>query len=261
MSGKGQFVLRIDSSKYSDPTDFTVLFPNTITLDPSLGQWYIANSFMSFYNSIHNISSDFSNNKFLYTYSGNNREITLKNGKYSVDNIRDVIQSAMVDFGDYTVDGDGNKIYGFDMIPNFTTGKIDIRVRLGNVVKFNSSLCYGLADLLGYPYSALTSAVDAYTDYESTLTPQVNRGITSLYLECDMVSRSYVAGEEKQVLSNFTIDTPPYSLVKHEPYNLLYLPINKSKVSSIHFKLTDNLGRQIDLNGEAMSLEIKFIVF
>jgi len=263
MSGK-TFTMFVDSSNQSNKTDFTIPIPSGMQLD---GNYYIGCSYLSTHNSRHNITSAMGNNKFIYTDSVDTFTITIPDGVYGIEELDTYLKAKIIENsgnGGFITDAiTGELIVCISLVPNYSTGKVDIIMReFSNtdtlLIHFSDPEMAGMAEFLGFSTMDLDCFAGLTTFFSSDLVPNVNNGITSYQLHCDLVSRSFVGGLEDDILIVFNMNSPTYALVKVEPINILYLPISRSKVDKIRFRLTDNLRRDVNLNGEAINMNIIF---
>jgi len=258
-----QFTVFVDSTNEPNTTDFYYKFPNTLVLE---GNWTVGVQFFSTYNTRHNISAVKANNVFKYSDNTGSYTITVPDGAYGIEELNGYLLGQFISNASFQVDVDtGEKVPCIAITPNYSTGLVDIQIQEftnsgANTVNifFDDVVCEGLADLLGFSHTQIQCLTGATRIVSSGNEPSVNNGITSFHLHADIASRSFLNGQESDILLVYTPRVSPYSLVTVEPINILYLPLSRSKISSIRFYLRDNLGGTVDLEGEALNINLVF---
>lgn len=83
--------------------------------------------------------------------------------------------------------------------------------------------------------------------------------ITSLNViavECDIVSGSYTNGRRGYSIHEFAPAVQPGFKIIEVPKHIIYLPLNRSVISSIQIKVVDQDGNPIDFRGEKVTCRI-----
>lgn len=80
--------------------------------------------------------------------------------------------------------------------------------------------------------------------------------LTLIRIECDIVQGSYVNGLPTHIAHEFVPNVPPGYRLIEIPQNIIYLPINKSNISSITIKVLDEYGNYIDFREENIQLRL-----
>lgn len=78
------------------------------------------------------------------------------------------------------------------------------------------------------------------------------KNLNSLYIDCDIISDSYINGIHSQRIHQFATSA---SHAKGEtfveiPRQLIYFPVNSKRVRSIWISILDNSGKQIKIVGD-----------
>jgi len=192
----------------------------------------------------HNVSTAFSNNTVQYSTNGGTSftTITFPNGLYSIDAINQFIQAQMLANGDVpTVNGAPQ--YNIIVAPNYSTLKVDITVKNNYQLKFNSSMY----ELLGFDNSQRTVS----TTTSGNNVANITRSVNSLSIKCSIATGSFENATTSDVIYTFIFNVGPGSLQEIAPNQILYVPINTyNEIQSIRMRLTDQLGRPVDLNNE-----------
>ena len=78
--------------------------------------------------------------------------------------------------------------------------------------------------------------------------------ITSILVNIDIISGSYINGSTKPTIYSFFPDVSPGYKIIENPHKLLYLPITSDTIHSIIIWLTDQNGNELNLRGENLSM-------
>lgn len=234
------------------PSDFTVqqIVPihlktknATVRLN-KLNTWY----------SIYNFSSTYRNVVFTVLSGGGlvTTTVTIPSGIYSFDEFEEEFTNQVE-----TALGVGLSPVAWTI--NRATGKITCTV---TGVSNSISMFMESAVMFGFVISTTTLPnVSDYTVYEGTPVTSAyvvrwSMGIDSLCLECDLVSNSSVNGRSASVIATFTPRVQRFFPIEYEPFNPARLQVNKESISYIRFKLTDQSGNVVSLNGEHLVINI-----
>ena len=90
-------------------------------------------------------------------------------------------------------------------------------------------------------------------DHEGSSVVQILR-VNSVFVNCDVITGSYVSASQKTVLYSFFPNVPPGYKVIETPGTPIYLPVSQNSIESIRLWLTDQDRRPIDLRGETLTL-------
>ena len=78
--------------------------------------------------------------------------------------------------------------------------------------------------------------------------------INRILVNIDIISVSYVNGFTQPTIYSFFPDVSPGYKIIENPHNLLYLPITSDAIHSISVWLTDQIGNELNLQEENLSL-------
>lgn len=165
--------------------------------------------------------------------------VSLPDGKYSIEDINEALHSAMRDAGEWD---SVNEEYYISLYPNYATGKVLLEITDTNhTLEFYAN---DLATICGFE-------ADQYSEsqYGANLA-DINVGIDSYNLNCDLVDGSYDTGKSSSILFSFRPTGLSYEAITIEPYNIAYLQVNKKVIERIRFWITDQQGNTLDFQGE-----------
>lgn len=243
--------LLIDSSKLpnQDSDNFEVFFQNPIELDgipheialKQLATWY------TWFN-IHD--TEYDNHRFRYYNNDTWQTINIPNGNYTVDQLQDAIHVGMKENGDVNVDSiTGEETFNINLIPNYSTIKLFIEVK----DSFEVDLTVGnLYLLLGF-----TSIVVDSSQYGAN-NVNITNSVNTISLHCSIVSgNSYDNDQASDILYTFVPAVPPGASIVICPHEPTYIGVTKAgNIDRIRIRLTDQLGRRINLNGENLTVSL-----
>ena len=133
--------------------------------------------------------------------------------------------------------------YNIIVAPNYSTLKVDITAKNNYQLKFNSSM----NELLGFDNSQRTVS----TTTSGNNVANITRSVNSLSIKCSIATGSFENATTSDVIYTFIFNVGPGSLQEIAPNQILYVPINTyNEIQSIRMRLTDQLGRPVDLNNE-----------
>lgn len=235
-------LLKLDSSSTSQDSDnFTIQYPN-IEIP---GSWEVGLIKGHFWYSYYNISSTLGNNIIRYSTDGGvswETNITLPDGIYSVTDINTYMQQVMNTRGHYDV---GNDLYYATIAANFNTLKCDITLSNNYQIDLSTGTLYstlGFAQAIVTATSSGTSPVD------------ITNGINSLEVQCSLTESGYSNEFSGATLASFVPDNSPGSAIVVAPNPVVYLPVNTKTIYKINIKITDQLNRRINFNGENVTV-------
>ena len=156
---------------------------------------------------------------------------------YSYDDISEYVNQVITDNDDQPSNNRvGIKIY-------FVLSSFRVVVQLGNQWQLDLRNTT-FSDLIGFEPGILTT-----TSY-STKLPNITNSVDSLHINCDVVTDAITDGRYSNTLAMIPTDnlTRSYPFT-FEPKRALFSPVSKTMISEMRIRLTDSIGRQIDLNG------------
>lgn len=228
------------STTYSDPIKLNGNDGSLVDYEIALFNAYLWYSWF-------NISSEYSNNTLKYYNGALWRTVTFPNGSYQLDDINDYLQSVMKVNGDSTT-VDGIDMFNLSIQPNYST--LRTKLVISGSYKFDFSVG-NLFELLGVN-------ADIYTvSSEGTDLVDITRGVNSIHIHCSIVDGSFVNGAASDVIHTFNPQKPPGNLIDIQPNYPIYLKVKAVRqIPSITMKVTDQLGRPLNLNGETTSFTL-----
>ena len=78
--------------------------------------------------------------------------------------------------------------------------------------------------------------------------------VNSIYVNCDLITNSYINGVPAPVIYSFFPNVAPGYKVVEKPYNLIYLPVNKTFIDSVTVWLTDQNGNILNFKDQEISI-------
>lgn len=228
------FILSDTSTNFTTINDSAVLDPNK--------QYEAALVYLSTYNSIPNVSAEKNNNKF--TYSTDNglawKSITLDTGAYELEHVYHEIKRRIKENGDdeSSIEITAN-ISTFKSVVNIknTSYQIDFREdqTIGSLLGFNK-------EVISFGYHKSSKKVDITV-------------ISSILINLDIITGSYVKGRLFPTIHSFYPNVPPGYVIIENP-KPIYYPVSRHDVSRMRLWLTDQNGNSIDLDGEILTARI-----
>lgn len=229
--------------------DFSVKFNAPINLGTD--QWEVALAKLNLWYSWFNISAALGNNVASYFNGAINQAILIPDGQYSIDQINSAIHAIMKANGDYTLVG-STDVFDIEITPNFATNKVNIQFTGGYTLDLSVG---GLYLLLGSDPVVVSTSGDL--PYNANITNDVD----SIWARCSIIGGggSFLNSETSDIIYTFVPNTIPNSNINIEPIQLLYIPVvvTNNIIREIRVRITDNLGRRLDLNGEPVSFTLQ----
>ena len=222
----------------SRPEDFVIKFDPPMHLDTEM-RHELAVDRVSMTYSWHNINAEYGNKTIKYSKDGGStwKNVTFVDGMYSYDDLSDYINQVITDNDDQPSNNRvGIKIY-------FILSSFRVVVQLGNQWQLDLRNTT-FSDLIGFEPGILTT-----TSY-STKLPNITNSVDSIHINCDVVTDAITDGRYSNTLAMIPTDnlTRSYPFT-FEPKRALFSPVSKTMISEMRIRLTDSIGRQIDLNG------------
>lgn len=190
------------------------------------------------YNSIPNVHKN--NNKFYFSLGESTKyrfeKITIPVGSYEVSDIGAFLMNNFAEIG---VD--------FSFHANRNTLKCEISTDL--VIDFTKDDCIG--PLLGYGKRFLKKD----STYLSDEVVKINH-LNTIRIDCDLTSGSFLNGKSTHTIHEFSPSVGPGYKIDEQPSNLIYLPITKRRINTIHISVVDQNGDLIDFRGETVTCRL-----
>jgi len=235
----------LDSSTTNQPShdfeirlDRPILFENDVPHEIGLVS-------LSTYYSFFNIKAASQNNEFKYSSDGGEtwKIIVVPDGNYSIWDWIDYIKFQINKLEDDEEAYDTN-IY---MRANTNTLRLEITLFNDYQIDFTHQRLYYI---LGYIQQILAAGVHVSENHVN-----ITDDVQSLIIHCSVCdSMSYSNTGPSDRLFSFIPNTPPGSAININVETPYYCGISRNRIDSIRIKLTDQLNRPINLNGESLSL-------
>lgn len=220
--------------------DLSIVFPEPIVLDKDK-KYEIALHSASLWYSWSNVDSSFGNNVIKYNNGVDaDKTITFPSGNYSVLDLTSYIHKIMKENGDYTVVSDIDT-FDINFVINYSTIQVEILLTNSFEIDFTGS---SFGDLIGFEANDYTS------DSTSTKSPDITRGVDSLWIKCDIITGSYINGVRGRVLYQFVPSSSPGGNISISPRNLIFVGVDTQMITKIEISVTDQQNRSVDFRGE-----------
>nr|WP_253308887.1 hypothetical protein [Rickettsia endosymbiont of Ceutorhynchus assimilis] len=170
--------------------------------------------------------------------------IEIPTGSYEIADIERYLQNQLATNGSSGADN------LLSLKPNNNTLKCELKSAYD--IDFEPQDSIG--QLLGFSPLIL----DANTLHESDIPVEIIQ-VTTIRIECNIISGSYYTNNPSHTLYEFTPTVDPgYSIIV-EPRNLIYLPVNRSRIDNITLNILDQEARPVNFRGEeiVVKLELK----
>lgn len=184
------------------------------------------------YNSIPNV--DVENNLL----SIGNYGIEIPIGSYEIDDIAEYFEKQLK-----TLD---KKIY-FSLKANNNT--LQTEIKSSESVYLNHSRSIG--SLLGFSERVLEPNVKHVSDQPVNIIK-----VNAICVECNIITGSYINNKQVHTLHEFSPGVAPGYKIVEVPANVIYLPVNVKRLSSITLKVTDQDGNLVNFRGETITIRL-----
>lgn len=175
------------------------------------------------FNSIPNIDS--SNNLI---HIDSDKVIEIPEGSYEIDDLADFIQNELLKENEDSV---------FLLTANNSTLKSEILCSYS--IDFSRECSIG--GLLGFGRVKLNKNVQ----YTSTFPVNIVK-VNTIHVECNIVYGSYLNNKYVHTIHEFSPDVPPGYKIAEVPRNVIYLPVNVRRITSVTLKLVDQDGTLVN---------------
>ena len=144
----------------------------------------IAVSYIHFYDTFHNISSQLDNNKLKYIYNNIEYEVIFPNGTYTYKDIDNYMHFSMKKNGHVTLDKETNsEIYGVNFIVNTVFTCLSVRIQEKYILIVESE---GISRFLGINVGRYEA------DFNSPKIPDITMGFDTMFIHCSVVNNSLI---------------------------------------------------------------------
>ena len=225
-------------------TKFNTSFNTPIRLDPD-SKYEIALVNLETWYSFPNIDS--TNNVLRYSNDAGTtwHEVRIPEGSYELKDLNDEIiqQMRMKKHYNELI----NKPY-ISIIANVNTLKTEMTITDNYKVDFRIQNSFNR--ILGFKNKVYHGGVNSSENIVDILP------VNSIFITLDLINGSYVNGVKKNVIYSYFPEVEPGFKIVESPRNLVYLPVNKSEISSIEVSMTDQDGKLLNLRGEKLTIRL-----
>jgi len=232
------------------------------------------------YFSIFNITSDYGNNTFSYTwFDGVEYSITIPDGYYEISDLNSYFQSIMIANTHYMTNSAGQFIYFLEFIVNtsryavqINSYPLDTTIQSTNgyilptgatwsvpatstLSQFNVNTS-GFGEVLGYDVGSYpdTQVGSTTTSFLSSVAPQITP-YSSILVSCNLVNNRAVI--PSNILSSYTpLGTNIGSLFKFEPNYLQFADVEDGQYTQLVLEMRDQLSRPIIIRDPNMLITL-----
>jgi len=205
-------------------------------------QWEIALLDFTTYNSIPNIIEGV-NNSFYYVKNKDSqgtlqpREVfKFQTGSYEISDINEELQRNL----------------GKDAI-ELKANNNNLRSEIKCKYYIDFAQPGSIGPLLGFP---LNSAILEPNVVHTSVTTVNIIKVNTINITCNIVQGAYKDGSNQHILHTFYPTVPPGFKIVEKPHNLIYLPLNTTRVSDIVLNVLDQDGDIVDFRGEVITIRL-----
>ena len=211
-------------------------------------QFKNAVTFLTGYNGIFNVTNEINKFYFMNTSSDDDGfiKITIPPGAYEIKKLNNEIKRIIIDAEHYT-----ETTYPFTIKPNFSTlGSIIEISPQGPIMGFMFD--DSIRDLLGF------NARTLYEEYTLSNNPVDILSFDIVFIECNIARGMIFKGKRSGIIHNFTMDVDPgYRYIeKFHGGVQWYMVESKDVISSIFFKLKNENGNSVSINGQSITFRL-----
>jgi hypothetical protein len=237
---------------YGKTSELSSTFFPPLELDPKSSYALGLVGFYS-YNSIPNI--DEGNNIFRYKEKGGGdewRTLELPVGSYEVEDLERYINEQLWDedkendIRAHLMGEEKGKL--ITIRPNNNTLKCEMRSE-NYICAFKKD---SFGPMLGFKEGAYPPGVLHKSDLPVNIIK-----VTSIRVECNIITEAYYNGLLSHTLYEFPIEVPPGYRIHNTPTNVIYMPINTHTISSITLKVCDQDGDLINFREENIVVRLE----
>lgn len=249
--------IKVDSSTITNkrsPSRFEVLFQNLFLPDIE-GGYEVGLVSASIWNSWYNISEKLNNNTITYykDYGLSTQvkyTVIIPDGSYQLEEINSFLYTTLINNGLYDPSSESQTI-PIQILANYSTLKVAVIITPGYALDFGEKDLYKLLGVDPITYT---------NDFDGVNQVDITNGVNSLQIHCNIVTNSYDNSIKSDILYSFVPNVGSGSLIDITPVHRLYVPVvATNNITRIGFRLTDQQGKEIELNGQDVTyfLDIK----
>ena len=122
-------------------------------------------------------------------------------------------------------------------------------ISANELIFFNKERSIG--SLLGFQRTILTEDVL----HTSELPVDINK-VNVIRVECNIISGSYINNTRSHTIHEFSPETGAGYKITEVPKNVIYLPVNVKRISTLTLKLVDQDGDLVNFRGERITIRL-----
>jgi hypothetical protein len=187
------------------------------------------------------------NNQFRY-YSGKTSSwvtYTIPTGTYNIEDL----QHKAIDFVlDVNQETKVNNKYAIVFTANLAALRTEMYIAPGYRVDF--TILNSFRQIIGFNNQIYTEGT-----YQSENEIDI-LDVSSIYVNCDLISGSYVDGVKSPALYSFAPDVPPGYKMVEKATHLVFLPINRNVISTITVWLSDQDGKILNFRNQMVTMRL-----
>lgn len=242
--------LTITSSGHANSADFTQYINPPIRL---LGNATIGLKNATIPHSVLNFSVKLGNNIFEYSHDGgtNWNTVIIPDGNHNIEDINlNYFRNIMRSNGHYNAGSSEAKTDDvfYIQLTGGSTGKVEITLANSYQIRFltSSSTLYSN---FGFVADTILSSDGLHIAPNN---PDFN-AVDRYVIHCSAVNGSYLNGMLSDTLYSFAMEARAFSFQPIKESQALMLPIGSNNISKINMRITDEDGKNVNLNGENVS--------
>lgn len=191
------------------------------------------------YNTIPNIYDG--KNKFYYDDS--DEVITIPTGAYEITDIETYLQDTL-----------SKNIVNVakDKLISLKANNSTLKCEIMSTVRVDFTKDDSIGRMLGFSSKVLEPGIK----HESDIPIQIIKVVT-IRVECNITTAAFYDTRLSHTLYEFAPSVEPGYSINIEPKNIIYLPINTSRIDNITLKLLDQDGDPVDFRGEQIVIRLE----
>jgi hypothetical protein len=227
--------------------DFRIRLNPPMRLNPGTGnppKWKIALADLALWYTLYNVSDDYNNRQFVY--SPNNgvtwKTVQLTAGIYNASALAAAISSA--------VTANGDNAANLLISANVNTQKF--------IFTFDNNY---QVDFTGLEIRTIFGAESAIYSVSGPMpnVAKMTNEVNSWYLHTDLIEYGQSGALQGRVLHSFNPQVSPGSAIREVPQHAYVAVKSVDFINEVHFWITDQKDRPLNLNGEPVSVRLHFV--
>lgn len=196
----------------------------------------IAVSYVHFFDTFHNVSAFFNNNKLKYSYEDKIYVVTFPNGTYTYKDFDNYLHFVMRNNGHYVMDDDKNEIFGINFMVNSVFNCLSVRIEAKYKLIIETE---NMSRFLGIDIGTYNA------DFNSQRNPDITMGYDTMFVHCSVVNNSIIP-EFNTVIFTCPINKQFGTHVNYIPNEKRYLNCTNTSAQNIKIWLTNQEGKDIN---------------